>query len=182
MPVATELLTVEEYRRLNLPDNGTIHELHSGRLVEMTRPKHRHIYLQHRIAELMRPIAGRFGEVMIEFPFRALPEHELRAADVAVISFDRLAAIDPDDNLHGAPELVVEVESPSNTSAELDEKEALCLANGCKEFWIVYPKRKLVRVTTADTLRRYTDGQAITISLLGGSEIAVADIFAPRRS
>jgi Uma2 family endonuclease len=122
MPVITELLTVEEYRRLNLPNNGTIHELHNGRVVEITRPKYRHIDLQHRIADLLRPVAAQFGRVMIEFPFRALPEHELRAVDVAAVSFERLAVIDPEDNLHGAPELVIEVESPSNTSAELMRK------------------------------------------------------------
>ena len=55
----------------------------------------------------------------MEFAFRALPEHELRVADVAFVSRERLNNTDPDDNLHGAPDVVVEVFSPSNTVAEI---------------------------------------------------------------
>jgi Uma2 family endonuclease len=76
--------------------------------------------------------------------------------------------------------LVIEVESPSNTAAELDEKESICLANGCKEFWIVYPKRKVVRVATAETVKRYQQSETIALSLFPGHSIAVSDIFAAR--
>ena len=70
----------------------------------------------------------------IEVPFRLLPEYELRTADVAVVSVVRLNQADPEDNLPGAPELVIEVLSPSNTAAEIIEKQGLCLENGCLEF------------------------------------------------
>ena len=35
-----------------------------------------------------------------------------------------------------APELCVEILSPSNTIAEMDEKKELYFARGCKEFWV----------------------------------------------
>jgi Uma2 family endonuclease len=146
----------------------------------MTWPKLRHSRVQHRLSELLRPIAAEYGDVWVEFPFRPTPEYNLRAADVAVVSFDRLNATDPEDNLRGAPDLVIEVESPSNTAAELDEKESICMANGSKEFWIVYPKRKVVRVATGESIRRYQQGDIIPLSLFPGHSIAVADIFATR--
>ncbi len=73
--------------------------------------------------------------------------------------------------------MVIEVESPSNTAAELDEKEALCLANGCKEFRIVYPRRQVIRVSTGETVHRYKTGKSIPLSLFPGHSIAVSDIF-----
>jgi Uma2 family endonuclease len=177
MSTQTHLMTVEEFRELSLPEDKT-YELVDGHVVEMTRPKNRHIDLQHHIFELLAPIATAYGRLRIEFPFRPTPEYNLRAADVAFVPFDRFSAIDPDDNLHGAPDMVMEVESPSNTAAELDEKEAICFANGCKEFWIVYPKRKVVRVSTHDTVRRYQLGEMIPLPLFPGHSIAVSDIFA----
>ena len=35
-----------------------------------------------------------------------------------------------------APEICVEILSPSNTLAEMDEKKELYFARGCKEFWV----------------------------------------------
>jgi Uma2 family endonuclease len=40
-----------------------------------------------------------------------------------------------DGYLPGAPELVVEIISPSNTTTQIREYAALCLLNGCQEFW-----------------------------------------------
>ena len=35
-----------------------------------------------------------------------------------------------------APEICIEILSPSNTMAEMDEKKELYFARGCKEFWV----------------------------------------------
>lgn len=43
--------------------------------------------------------------------------------------------MDPDDYLRGAPDLIIEVLSPSNTATEICDKEKLCLENGAREFW-----------------------------------------------
>ena len=51
----------------------------------MVRPKLKHWRLQNRLADLLRPLGGPSYVVGIELAFRALPEHELRDADVAVI-------------------------------------------------------------------------------------------------
>ena len=56
------------------------------------------------------------------------------------------------------------------------EKEQLCLDNGCQEFWVIDPKRRIVRVSTPDGhSKTYQTGQQIP--LLFGGELAVAAIF-----
>ena len=74
---------------------------------------------------------------------------------------------------------MIEILSPSNTVAEIYDKEKLCLENGAKEFWVVDPDRRQVKVSTPDgrTLT-YQSGQEISLSVLGGAKIAVDSIFA----
>ena len=178
MATASEplLLTVEQYRRL--PDrDDVIQELHWGQVVNLTRPKMRHSRLQHRLVELLRSKADDKGIVAGEVPFRALPEYDLRAADVAFVSQSRWDTADAEDNLHGSPELVIEVLSPSNTKAEIREKAALYLATGALEFWVVDPKRKTVSVTKREGEPvLYIMGDRIPLPLFD-SELAVELIF-----
>jgi Uma2 family endonuclease len=88
-----------------------------------------------------------------------------------------LDATDPDDNLHGTPELVVEVLSPSNTASEMLDRETMCLENGCQEFWVADPKRESVRITTArGEVKTYRSGDSIPLRLFGG-EWKVSEIF-----
>ena len=66
--------------------------------------------------------------------FRPSSEHEVWVADVGSVSLERDAATDDDEYLVGAPELVIEVLSPSNTVEEINDKMLLCMANGCVCF------------------------------------------------
>lgn len=174
----TALVTVAEYRQLPEPADGAVLELWHGEVVRLTRPKKLHLRIQHRLQDLLATLAGSAGFVAVELPFRAEPEHDLRCADVAFVSAARWNAVPDDGDLMGAPELVIEVESPSNTAAELKDKQLLCLANGCQEFWTVYPKLELVEVATADGIRHYRRGDSIPFRVFPGATLAVDDIFA----
>ena len=115
----------------------------------------------------------------MELAFRPVPEFELRAADVAVISQSRWDESDRDDNLHGAPELAIEVKSPSNTRRELQEKASICLLNGTLEFWIVDPTRKSVTVVHRDgSTTLYSPGETIPLATFSADPISVDEIFA----
>lgn len=178
MASSTHLMTVAEFRRLPETDGPYYYELRRGELVQVTRPKLRHHLLQSRLRDLLRSAAPAGSFVEYETAFRALPEYELRVADVAYVSKERIEQADPEDNLHGAPDLVIEILSPSNTAAEIYDKEKLCLENGCLEFWVVDPDRRQVKVSTPDKLTRtYEAGQEIPLRLFGGKSLAVDAIF-----
>jgi Uma2 family endonuclease len=177
MATTSALMTVEQFRALPEPREG-YSELHHGVPVIMPPPKHKHWAIQNKLTRALHALASGRGVIGTEFAFRPLPEHECWVADVAYVSEARLNAIDPEDNLHGAPELVIEVLSPSNTVAEISEKEAMCLENGCLEFWVVDPTRKTVKVSTPD--RRtitYIEGDKIPLTVPAAGELAVAEIF-----
>ncbi|MBZ5622666.1 MAG: Uma2 family endonuclease [Acidobacteriia bacterium] len=173
----TRPMTVEEFDKL--PETGPFYyELHKGELVQVPRPNHGHYRTQHQLRRLLETAAGDSGIVETEFAFRALPEHEFRVADVAYVSQERWDQIDPKDNLRGAPDLVIEVLSPSNTAAEMSKRERLCLENGCREFWVVDADLRQVKVSTPDGITTtYRDGQEIPLRLFGSASLKVNAIF-----
>jgi Uma2 family endonuclease len=170
----TRLLTFEEFQAIPNPPGG-FHELRHGELAKVPFPKFPHVRAQRQLRRLLESAAGDTGVVTQEMPYRPLPEFECWAADVAFISKTRWDSIE--EYLFGAPELVIEVLSPSNTAGALLEKRGLCLANGPREFWTVDTKLCQVEVSTPDghTIM-YGSGQEIP--LLFGGHLAVGAIFA----
>ncbi len=89
-----------------------------------------------------------------------------------------MAKARPADYFHGAPDLVIEVLSPSNTKAEMRDKATLCLANGCLEFWVLDEMKRQVAVSTPNGVTiTYRSGQVIPLRLFGDASLAVDQIF-----
>jgi Uma2 family endonuclease len=178
MAALPHLITVAEFREL--PEGGEFtYELHRGEVVAVTKPKARHWKLQRRLSRLLEPRLRDFGEVTIELPYRAQAEFEFRAADVGAVSWARWNAVDPDGDLFGAPELVIEVKSPSNTRKQLQDLVSLCLANGALECWIVEPLLKSVVVIQRDGSKvTYGPGQNVPLGAFGSDSLSVDEIFA----
>lgn len=178
MATLPALMTVEEFQELPLDRGPVMHELHHGEVVTLTRPKAKHYSLQKRLEHLLEARAGHLGDVGIEMPFRAVPQFDLRAADVAFVSQDRWNAIDPNDNLRGAPEMVIEVKSALNTWAELRERASLCLANGCQDFWIVDEKtRTVTTINREGKVTKYSAADCVPLPLFDDEGLRLADIF-----
>ena len=102
---------------------------------------------------LLKRLAGPKWVVELEMAFRPLPEYQVWQADVGCVSAKRDKATGDDEYLMGAPELIGEVLSPSNTRSEINDKMSISLNNRCVSFWVVDPKRKLVSVTEGNATR-----------------------------
>ena len=96
-------------------------------------------------------------------------ERDLRVAEVAFVSWARWNSVESEDILAGAPELVIEVLSPSNTASEMYEREKLCLENGSIQFWTVDLSRRQIRVGTKNLPPRfYESNQEISLEFRPG--------------
>lgn len=178
MAAAAELylMTVDQYRQLPVLDDVT-QELHWGQVITMVRPRMGHAKLQSQLVRLLRPKAERFGVVESEVAFRALPEYDLRSADVAFVSQQRWDSTPDDDNLHGSPELVIEILSPSNSKAEMRQKATLYLSTGAHQFWLVDPAESCVTVTDGQHASiTYLQGQHVPLPMVQSS-LDVAELF-----
>jgi Uma2 family endonuclease len=173
----TGSMTVEQF--WELPDTEPFHyELRHGELFKVSRPKFKHTRVQVRLHELLQRVLPKTFLVIMEFPFRALPEYEFRFAEIAVVSRERFDETDPEDAFRGAPDLVIEVLSPSNSAAEMNDREKLCLENGSLQFWVVDGNLHQVKVSTPDGITTtFRSGQEIPLAAFGGGAIKVDDIF-----
>jgi len=179
-PSAAALLTVDEAREIAEQNPHVRYELHYGELVEMTEPKYNHKLLQDRLAKLLKDRASRFGNVLVEYGFRGTPEYDSRSADVALLSEKRHKEALELDEVFGAPELIIEIISPSNRAGEMDDKEAFCLAHGCQSFWLINPVRRTVKVTDSTRhVQWYKEGDSISLAPFSAESITLDEIFAP---
>ena len=143
MGTQSALMTVEEMRRLPEPKDGSHYELHHGELVQVTYPKYNHGQCIEFTAAALRKRLRKIGRIRTELGFRTLPEYEAWRADISFLTMERHDQALQDNDVFGAPDLVVEVLSPSNTATEMDEKEAHFLSHGCREFWLINRSGKL---------------------------------------
>ena len=101
--------------------------------------------------------------------------------DLLFISKEREGII-TEANIQGAPDLVVEILSPSTSRRDWNEKRELYAKHGVKEYLVMDPSNKIVwRLTTKggalEIEHTYYEGDTITSSVLEGFSVAVDDIF-----
>ncbi|MBZ5610721.1 MAG: Uma2 family endonuclease [Acidobacteriia bacterium] len=151
MATAT-LLTLEQFSALPEYDErtGSSYELDHGELIVVSPQAWEHERLKGRLFLLLSRYFEDRGE-----PLRAviktgfiLDEDSWRKPDVAVMSGEALRRAEQDRTLplEGAPELAIEVASPSDTSAMIGRKVDHFLAAGSKTVWAVYPETQQVHV------------------------------------
>jgi Uma2 family endonuclease len=109
-------------------------ELNEKGAIEVSPPTTRHAFIQAFVTnELMRqrPDGTTFTECPVE------TDIGVRVPDVAWASPDFMQRHGTESEFRAAPDLCVEVLSPTNTRAEIGEKVAAYLAAGSREVWVV---------------------------------------------
>ncbi len=125
------------------------HELVEGELVKTMPAGFIHGIVAQRVGRLMGNFVedNNLGEVVAAETGFILGEKTFRGADSAFISNEKLQKYGyPQGFFPTAPDIAVEVTSPSNSSEELMEKVSLYLQSGSVLVWIIYPKTKVVTV------------------------------------
>lgn len=105
------------------------------------------------------------------------PEHEFMP-DVGYISKQRLPEI-PMHEVRGAPDLAVEVLSPTDSKRELRRKAEDYLRFGARMVWLIFPETQRVEVYTVDDDVVELDAAGILDGgeVLPGFTLPVRDIF-----
>ena len=148
MPTATPTLTLTEFAALPAA-GGRPRELDEGRLVEMTFPRTRHAFAASAFYDALNPwvVARSLGRCFIEAGFVVSADPPtLRAPDVAFVRQERLETADLDGWFEGAPDLAVEIVSPSDSAEELLRKIAQYLRGGSRAVLAVYPSARQILV------------------------------------
>jgi Uma2 family endonuclease len=175
------LLTAEDL--LAMPDDGKRYELVEGELIEMSPSSRYHSRDGLRIASQLLSFveAHELGEAFgadAGFILRRNPD-TVRAPDAAFVLKERLVELDDEGFLPLAPDLAVEVVSPSNTVNEMSRKVHEYLDAGTSIVWVVEPLRRQVAVYTPEpVVRIYRDGDTLDGGdVIPGFTLSVTYIF-----
>jgi Uma2 family endonuclease len=142
--VTTHPITIEEFEKLDLPDNQQW-ELHGGEVAGMPYPTRIHKRLQQRTCRLLQDVFPA-ADVLEEYPFRVEVTNDERSADVGATTRERGQGSPEIGPLPGAPDLVVEVLSPSNTILKMKQYRRLCFQYGTQVFVAVDPEDNTLEV------------------------------------
>ena len=102
----------------------------------------------------------------------------VRALDIAFLSSGSVPAVLPNQLLEVAPDLAVEVISPSNEAADIRLKIRQLLDAGTGLVWIVYPDLRIVDVHTRAGATTLNVADSLSGGdVLPGFEVPVREIF-----
>ena len=151
-PTVASTLTAEELLDLNLPNKQT--ELVRGRLIVREPPGYRHGVVALEIGRLIGNYVRNHGlgvVVAAETGFKLFSNPDtVRAADAAYINRKRAPDPPPPGYLAIAPDLVVEVVSPSDRPGEIQAQVSDWLTAGSRVVWVIDPGRKRAIVYRED--------------------------------
>lgn len=179
----TKLMTADEL--LRMPDDGFRYELIEGELRRMSPAGDERGRVGMELAiplgyHVKKNNLGKLYLAETGFLIETNPD-TVRAPDIGFVRMERIQETSKVKSYRiGAPDLAVEVTSPSDTVSKVEEKVTEWLEAGASMVWIVSPKLKTVTVyrsltniitlTERDTL----DGGDV----VPGFQIPVAEIFA----
>lgn len=134
---------------LETPDDGRRYEIHDGELIVSPSPTWWHQRAIFRLAYEFESHARAhdLGGAVFTAPLdiRFAP-HNIYQPDVIYISPARLHILRDTMPVEGAPDLVVEVLSPSNRTYDQQQKAAVYARFGVLEYWIVDPEFDTIEV------------------------------------
>ncbi|HHV75188.1 Uma2 family endonuclease [Thermoanaerobacterium butyriciformans] len=184
LPDKKEVYTYDDY--LNWTDDQRI-ELIDGQIYLMAPPSTMHqrilreiftvfsVYLKGKKCEAFcAPFGVKFTEKS-EKDIKTVVEPDI----VVICDKSKL----DNDGCKGAPDLIVEITSPSTVRRDRVEKFNLYEKYGVKEYWIVEPDLKIVNVFALQENNRYgrpeiyTEEDKIKVSIFDDLSIDLKDVF-----
>jgi Uma2 family endonuclease len=181
MPAAA-LLTSEQFlsQPVEFDRNGNRikDELVAGEVVKKPPASHRHDRIKNRIKRLLDRYLDQNPQLALEALVEMGAEvsrFDVFIPDVSLVKLDRC----PDEErvFRGAPDLAVEVVSPSDTVTRLKAKVDSYMQGGSKTVWVVFPESRSVMIHSAGSVRELNGDQVIEGLLLPGFTVPVSTFF-----
>lgn len=182
---ATKQWTYSEYAEL---DDGKRHEVIGGEIAMAPAPDAYHQDASRTLlyALLQFVTAGNCGKVYYA-PFDVvLDDTNVVQPDLVFIARENLGILKR-PGVFGAPDLVVEILSPSSVETDRYRKQELYERSGVKEYWIVDPENRTIEVLANGpngfVLHSFSAAPGTVASkVLPGFEVAVESVMEEHRS
>lgn len=172
-------LTYRDYAKI--PDDGQRYQVIEGELFMTPVPEVRHQRVSRKLLVLLTTHVEKhaLGEVLVAPIDVLLSKHDIVQPDIVFVSTAR-AKIITKKNLRGAPDLLIEILSPSTASIDRHRKLRLYERAGVKEYWIVDPGAQTVEIHEFRSPRKtrvYDGDRSFQSELVPGLTVRLRDIF-----
>jgi Uma2 family endonuclease len=162
-------------------EEGRRWELLEGKLIEVPSPTPEHqdiVYAVLNAFKLYLQEHGSQGAAYADVEF-ALADHVRLRPDVCVLLPEKAHQLDRRRiPIPGAPDLVIEVLSPSERASESLGKVRSYLRHGTAEVWQIYPDTQMLEIYKGENGRSTLSGdQPVTTDLLPGFSILLCSFF-----
>ena len=173
-------VTADEFYAM--PEDGFKYELVRGELVKMPPAGFEHGDIGSEINMHLRSHVKkmRLGRVLVSDTGYQLAADHVLAPDVSFVSDSRLPASgSPEGFFRGAPDLAVEVISPSEREQHIAQKVADYLSYGCKMVVVVRPRTRRVEVHLPSRETQILEPGDVLDggTAVPGWQLPIADIF-----
>ncbi|MCL2763014.1 MAG: Uma2 family endonuclease [Treponema sp.] len=185
LPKEDRLFTYADYKEWELAE-GERFELIDGVAYAMAAPNSRH-------QEILMELSSQFhvylrGKTCKVFPapydvrlFYAKDESDdtVVQPDISVVCDEKKRG---DEGCRGAPDMVIEILSPSNTAIEMERKLKLYQEAGVREYWVVDPENKGLTVyhfqNGAILFYTYKNTATVPVGIFPELHITLEQVFA----
>lgn len=167
---------------MRLPRDGRKWELVDGRLQEVaTSAKHDQIVIW--LGRLIGPYADDHGILTASQAGFRMASGNVRLPDFAFTRYDRFPNGEvPDGFVEFAPDLAVEIISPSEEPGDMARKVEEYFASGAQQVWHMFPETKTLIVfrLSSETTTYQSDDEIDMNDLLPGFRSRVTELFGKR--
>ena len=170
----SDYLMIEDERR---------YEVYEGELIMVPAPTTTHQTVSRKIGWVIENfiIENNLGEFFYAPTDVVLSEDVVLQPDILFISKEREKIIE-ERAIMGAPDLIVEILSPSSTYYDVVKKKELYRRYGVKEYWLVFIEEKAIEALflEGDVYREFASAKgegSVKSKLLKGLEVVLKEIF-----
>ena len=166
-----------------LPDDGFNYEVVDGELVMSPKnnPEHGHVCMRLGSALHMHVESNKLGAMFDSSTGFWMDNENCRAPDLSFVSKKRLAGMKsaPRSFFKMAPDLAIEVLSPNNTRAEIQERLRDFFSSGTKLAWIIDPEAKSTEICYSLEKRKLMgpNGELNGEDVVPGFRFKLAELF-----
>jgi Uma2 family endonuclease len=165
------------------PEDGRRYELYDGEVYVVPAPIPRHQVVQHTVAEALRAICRQHGGFAVGSPIDIVfSDYDVLQPDVVYFGPARAHLVDLDRAIRHAPDLCVEILSPSTEATDRGRKMQMFARYGVPEYWIVDPAQEVLEVLRLEAgsyvlVQRAAGDAAVESAVVPGTALRAGSIF-----
>jgi Uma2 family endonuclease len=165
------------------PEDGRRYELYDGEVYVVPAPMPRHQRVQIRLVEWLDDYVASAGGFVVCAPIDIVfSEYDVLQPDVVFFGPARAHLVDLDRAIRHAPDLCVEILSPSTEATDRGRKLQMFARYGVPEYWIVDPVKETIEVHRLEAsgyrlAQRASGDDEVKTDVVPGAALRAGSIF-----